>query len=176
MVKDLRKYEIRPATRDELYEIAVFLDNCWRSAYSGIVSNVFLGTMKADDRYQKLLARFDEQVSEFLLMRDADVLVGVAVYGKSYTEGYLDDGEVSAIYLSPQYIGSGNGHILFIRAEEALSAKGYSHFVLDVLIGNEQAISFYEKHGYEIVEERNIKLGDRDYPLAVFRKENILQQ
>ena len=170
------KRKIEPASREELYEIAAFLDDCWRSAYSGIVSSDFLSAMKTDERYKKLLARFDEQISAFLVLRDKGVLIGVTVFGKSFTEDYLDDGEVSAIYLHPEYIGKGLGHQIMAQAEEALSAKGYDYFVLDVLSGNERAISFYKKQGYEIVAERSITLGDKDYPLTVFRKKNTLKK
>ena len=58
MVKEIRKYEIKHATREELYEIAAFLDECWRSAYSGIVTTEFLNAMKTVERYEKLHLRF----------------------------------------------------------------------------------------------------------------------
>gem|GEM_PF-43352 len=170
------KRKIAPASREELYEIAAFLDDCWRSAYSGIVSSDFLNAMKTDERYKRLLARFDEQTSAFLVLRDEDVLIGVTVFGKSFTDDYLNDGEVSAIYVHPEYIGKGFGHQIMAQAEEALSAKGYDHFVLDVLSGNERAISFYKQQGYEIVAKRSITLGDKDYPLTVFRKKNTLKK
>ena len=170
------KRKIAPASREELYELAAFLDDCWRSAYSKIVSSDFLSAMKTDERHKKLLARFDEQISAFLVLRDKGVLIGVTVFGKSFTEDYLDDGEVSAIYLHPEYTGKGYGHKIMAQAEEALSAKGFDYFVLDVLSGNERAISFYKKQGYEIVAERSITLGDKDYPLTVFRKKNTLKK
>ena len=47
--------------------------------------------MPVDVRYKKLLARFDETLVDFLVMRDANILVGGAVFGKSYTDGYPED-------------------------------------------------------------------------------------
>jgi len=108
-------------------------------------------------------------------MYDKDKLIGASVFGKSFTDGYPDDGEISAIYLQHDYIGKGHGHALFTKIEEALSAKKYTHFVLDVLSENIRAVSFYQKHGYETVDDRSIKLGDRDYPLTVFRKKTIAE-
>ena len=166
----MSKIEITTIVRDELFEVAEFLHNSWLTEYRDIVSSEFLDTMPLDGRYNKLLKRFDNKVSDFIVMRDAEGLVGVAIFGKSFTDGYADDGEISAMYIRHDCIGKGYGHALFVEAETALSAKGYAHFVLDVLSENKRAVSFYQKHGYEIIDERSIKLGRDEYPLTVFRK------
>ena len=166
--------KITYATRDEIFEIAAFLDACWKAEYSRIVAPDFLGDLSVDKRHQLLLARFDERISAFLIMWDGGRMIGASVFGKSFTEGYLEDGEVSAIYLHHDYIGKGYGHALLTKIERELAAKGYPHFVLDVLSANTRAVSFYEKHGYERVDERSIALGAQTYPLTVFRKKNPL--
>ena len=176
MVKNLMPPQITAANREELYEIAVFLDDCWKVEYREILPSDYLDSLSADERYQKLLSRFDETPLDFLVMRDAGRLVGVSIFGKSYTDGYPNDGEISAVYLRHDYIGKGHGHSLFAQVEAALTARGYAYFVLDVLNGNNRAIAFYQKHGYEIVAERTICLGDIDYPLTVFRKNNDLKK
>jgi len=165
--------KITYATRDEIVEIAAFLDACWKAEYRVIIAPDFLGDLSVDERHELLSARFDEGVSTFLIMRDGERMIGASASGKSFTEGYPDDGEISAIYLRHDYIGKGYGHTLFIKIERELAAKGYSHFVLDVLSANTRAVSFYEKHGYEKVDKRTITLGAHDYPLTVFRKKNI---
>jgi ribosomal protein S18 acetylase RimI-like enzyme len=70
-------------------------------------------------------------------------LISAAVFGKSFTEGYEEDGEISAIYLREDYIGRGYGHRLYVDVEQVLAAKGYANYVLDVLSENQQAIQFY---------------------------------
>lgn len=35
---------------------------------------------------------------------------------------------------------------------------------------NIRTFNFYQKHGYEVVDDRTVKLGEKDYPLTVFRK------
>jgi ribosomal protein S18 acetylase RimI-like enzyme len=97
-------------------------------------------------------------------------LFQATVFGKSFTEGYPDDGEISAIYLHHDYIGKGHGHAFMREVEELLAVKGYADFVMDVLFNNARAVRFYLAHGYEIVEESAIKLGERDYPIIVMRK------
>jgi len=114
-------------------EVAAFLNECWKAEYSQIVAPDFLGDLSVDERHEMLLARFDEGTSAFLIMRDSERMIGASVFGKSFIEGYSDDGEISAIYLHHNYIGKGHGHTLFAKIEQELSIKGYSHFVLDVL-------------------------------------------
>ena len=174
-VFDSREYlldlvQIKPGTRDELYEIAAFLNDSWKAEYRGIVRDDYLDAMTIEERHKGLQNRFDENISAFLTMRCCGKLIGASVFGKSFTEGYPDDGEISAIYLHRDYIGKGYGHEFFTAIEKELIAKEYSHLVLDVLADNRRAVRFYEKHGYTKMDDRSIKLGEQDYPLTVFRK------
>ena len=161
---------IRYARRDDIYNVATFLHDCWQTEYRGIITDDFLDAMTVDERHSGLLRRFDEGVSEFLLMYDGEELIGAAVFGKSFTEGYGEDGEISAIYLQSGYIGKGYGHRLFTEVERKLTAKGYAHLVLDLLEGNARALRFYLAHGYEKVAAGQIRLGEKEYPLVVLRK------
>lgn len=165
---------IRPAGREEIQAIATFLHDAWKRTYGGIVADSYLDAMCVDDRYQGLLGRFDTGVSQFLVMEADGVLMGVAVFGASFTKGYERDGELTAIYLGEDYIGHGYGHRLFTRIERELSQAGYTHFVLDVLAGNVRAQGFYETHGYGVVADHTIELGGTEYPLTVMRKQNPL--
>jgi len=176
-VFDSREYlleliQIKPATRDELYEIAAFLHDRWRAEYKGIIRDDFLDAMTIEERHKGLQSWFDNGIKSYLTMRCCGKLIGAAVFGKSFTDGYPDDGEISAIYLRHDYIGKGYGSELFTKTEEVLAANGYNHFVLDVLTDNSRAIKFYQKHGYKKVDGRNVTLGEHEYPLTVFRKEN----
>jgi ribosomal protein S18 acetylase RimI-like enzyme len=158
------------AKREEIPEIAAFIDSTWRAAYRHILAPHFLNKMSVEERAAGLYKRFDDNASRFSVMRDDAGIAGASVFGKSFTDGYLDDGEVSAIYLRPDCIGKGYGHALFCKTEDALADVGYADIVLDVLSANERAVRFYTAHGYIAVDERMVKLGDEEYPLTVFRK------
>ena len=162
--------EIKRAERDELYGVAVFLDECWKSEYRQIISDDYLDSIAADERYERLLERYDNGLSEFLIMTLDNNLIGVSVFGKSVIEHYENDGEISAIYLHHNYIGKGYGHFLFSEIEKTLHEKGFDYFILDVLSENKRALKFYLRHDYKVVDERLIKLGDTEYPLVVMRK------
>ena len=167
--------DLRQAGRDELYNIAVFLDDCWREVYRHIVSDEFLDSMSSDERHKSVIKRYDEGASDFVVLFDNESLVGAAVYGKSFTGGYENDGEISAIYLRKDYIGRGYGHSLIVKIEQALSDKGYTHFVLAVLSENTRALNFYLDHGYEKVADRTIRIGENEYPLTVLRKSALFE-
>ena len=162
--------QIRRAGREDIIQMAIFLNNCWKSAYRHMISPDYLDTMSVIGRFRGLSKRFDDGVSVFTMMFDGEELIGAAIYGKSFTEEYEKDGEISAIYLHENYIGKGYGNRLFVHAEQDLSGMGFACFVLEVLTDNTRAIRFYLSHGYEQVADRSIRLGQTDYPLYVMRK------
>ena len=174
-VTNTREPHIRYAKRGDIYDIAVFLDACWRAEYRQIIAQDYLDKMSVDERHQRLLEGYLVGGKEFLMMQDKDTLIGASVFGQSDAEGYERDGEIHAIYLKHEYIGKGYGHRLFIETEQALIAKGHSHIVLDLLEGNTRALHFYLAHGYEKLAYRTIQLGERDYLLVVLRK-NVEKQ
>jgi len=67
---------IRQANSDNLYDIAVFLDDCWREVYRNIVSDDFLDAMLDEERHKAFVKRYDEGSPEFLMMLDKDRLMG----------------------------------------------------------------------------------------------------
>ena len=166
------RIQIRHALRNDIYDIAVFLHNSWRAEYRLIISLDYLDALSVEERHTGLLKRYDDNASEFLMMFDGNKLIGAAVFGNSFTEGYAADGEISAIYLHSEYIGKGYGHRLFVKTEQLLHNKGYQYFALDLLADNTRALDFYLKHGYRKVADRKLKLGEKEYPIAVLRKKN----
>jgi len=162
--------QIRYAERGDIYDVAAFLHDSWQAEYRQIVKDDYLDTMSVDERYKGLLIRYDGKASEFFMMFDGEKLIGVAVFGDSFTKGYEDDGEISAIYVHHDYIGEGHGRRLISRAEAALREKGFANLVLDLLAGNERALRFYQAGGYRKMADRTIRLGENDYPISVMRK------
>jgi len=161
---------IREARCTDLRTVAAFLDDCWRTAYRHLIADDFLDAMSVDERYKGILTRYDEKASEFLMMHEGEQLIGTAVFGKSFTPGFEEDGEISAIYLHKDYIGKGYGHRLFLQVEDALALTGYENLVLDVLSENREALEFYLAHGYRKVDDQHLTLGTKTYPITILRK------
>jgi len=156
--------EIRYARRGDLKEAAAFLNDSWRWAYKDILDADFLAGLSDEERHKKLRKGFKNGRKPLLLFNAEKELLGFCGFGKSHTEGYPEDGEISAIYVREDAVGKGYGHALLTRAEEELRAQGYQYLVLDVLSQNARAIAFYRAHGYVKTGDREFKCGGREYP------------
>ena len=60
--------------------------------------------------------------------------------------------DIESIAVDPDYQGKGAGGLLLEAIEKEMSSRGFANSVLEVRDRNTQAISFYKKHGYEIIE------------------------
>ena len=86
----------------------------------------------------------------------------VAVKGKSKIAGFIgfgpsrhkeSEGEIYAMYNSPQYIRSGVGSLLWKAAKEQLVTRGYSAVQALVITENMPARKFYESMGFTLVRD-----------------------
>jgi len=79
-------------------------------------------------------------------------VVGFSIYGPSRDDDDDDatptTGEVPAIYLDPDVIGTGVGRELLAETIVALRTAGFTRASLWVLEGNGRARHFYEKAGW----------------------------
>jgi ribosomal protein S18 acetylase RimI-like enzyme len=173
MSNSVKSDEFVPASREQLPDLAVFLDECWKAEYQGILDQELLDSLSPLERAEALLKQFDSQELESLVAIEAGSIVGVVIFGESITDGYPDDGEVRAIYLEPGHIGTGLGSRLLIAAESCLLERGYRSLVIDAFAMNHRAIAFYRKHGYQQVSETDIEFGGKSYPVVVMRKDVV---
>lgn len=157
------------ARRGDLDEIAAFLNECWRSAYSGILDAAFLASLTTADRRRRLDVK-RRAGARLFTTRDPDGLLGVAMAGPSTLPGWDGAGELNILYVRSDRIGTGIGHALLQVAEDALCASGYATVVLDVFEANRRAIGFYAAHGYERKGTKVDDLGGRTYPLAIMAR------
>lgn len=92
-------------------------------------------------------------------------------FAKSITKKYPEDGEIISLYVLPEYIKKGVGHLLFEHGQGSLQELGYTHCVVSTFSVNERAIGFYEKHGYEIVATNDVVSFDgQELPYITMRK------
>jgi ribosomal protein S18 acetylase RimI-like enzyme len=73
------------------------------------------------------------------------------------------DAEVKRVYLLNRFRGAGMGRRLMQEAESYARSHGVERLLLGVYNGNDAAISFYEKLGYQRVGERSFNVGESTY-------------
>lgn len=79
------------------------------------------------------------------------------------------DLEVKRIYVLSRFHGGGTGPRLMTAAVEEARARGAGRALLGVYAGNERALAFYTKHGFERIGQRIFTVGVRrcdDFILA----------
>jgi L-amino acid N-acyltransferase YncA len=94
------------------------------------------------------LAQADGDFLIFVAERGGRV-VGVASGGRSQEPGAADGiGQLHAIYLAAEVVGTGCGAGLLERVVDSLRERGYRSAFLWVFEQNARACAFYERHGW----------------------------
>jgi len=127
-------------TDDEIRGKAYVHWRCWHEAYTEIVSEAYL---------EKLTLSKCEQIAfqwrgNILIAKDGERVAGFAGYGSSGESS--EAGELFALYVLPEYWGTGVAKQLFDAVSEQLSR--FRTVGLWVLKENARAIRFYEKCGF----------------------------
>jgi ribosomal protein S18 acetylase RimI-like enzyme len=162
--------DVAPLRADELGAAAELMAASWKAAYRGILEQRYLDDLSTMRWGDNLLSRYADSQHCALVLKLAGRIIGTSWFGPSATEGYLQDGEIAALYLLPEFIGSGYGHPLMQATLDGLRGLGYSHAVLDVLMGNERAIAFYRGLGFVVVnDDRCIEIDGATYPTIIMR-------
>ena len=143
---------IREAEPTDAQAIASIHVRAWQDAYRGQLSDEYLEGLRVEDRVgmqRRMLAEPREGWSTWVALDD-DAVVGFAVTGPS-EDADADDrtGEVYAIYLEPDRVGTGVGRSLFEHALGDLRSRGFKQATLWVLETNERARRFYERAGWK---------------------------
>ncbi len=66
---------------------------------------------------------------------------------------------VSSLYVLPKFQGYGLGKRLMSKAEEIASSKHYDRIWLGVMKENKKALNWYEKQGFDFIEEEPFQMG-----------------
>lgn len=140
---------VRPATRDDADAIAEVHVASWRWAYEGQLPDDVLARLTVQDRSAMWRSVLDEDPSDRIFVADLDGrVVGFVSTGAPQGDAEPGSGELHAIYLVREVVGTGVGRLLLARAQQALRDAGYERAFLWVLASNERARRFYENAGW----------------------------
>ena len=138
---------IKPMETDEEIRGKAFVHwKCWQETYPGLVSQDYLDKFTLEKSEGKAFQWRDN----ILVAKEGDRVIGFVGYGDHGPEE-PDMGEVYALYVLPEYHGTGVGRQLMDAALEALAA--YPKICLWAVKGNGRAVRFYEKYGFRLTGE-----------------------
>ena len=146
-------WTIRAAGPEDARAIAEVHVRAWRHAYRGQLSDATLDGLSVDERQEvwtSAMARSTPRHGVLVAEQQGRGIVGFSGFGPTFDGDRTEEtGEVYAIYIEPDLIGTGLGRDLFTRTREELRARGFSVATLWVLETNELARRFYEKAGWK---------------------------
>jgi GNAT superfamily N-acetyltransferase len=162
---------IVPATANDYQVIQDIANQTWPIAYGDILS-------KAQLKYM-LCAFYNEDVLNdsvinkghfFVLAKEGEEALGFASYECNYNKN--EQTRIHKIYILPQTQGKGIGKTLIDFIENVAKLNDSASLSLNVNRFN-KALYFYQKLGFEIVDEVNIEL-DHGYLMEDYVMEKKL--
>ena len=139
---------IRGATKEDIEQLTRVHVLSWQSAYRGLLPEKALGNINYQERQDMWAAAISQSPSETVVAVIDSNIVGFANFRLYREDGeHLAAGEIRAIYLLREYWNKGIGSQLLEYATNYLKNSCEVIF-LWVLKTNQNAISFYENHGF----------------------------
>ncbi|SED97273.1 GNAT family N-acetyltransferase [Ruania alba] len=152
---------VRAAVRGDARAISELRIAGWHAAYRGLVPEEMLDSLDADREAERRTATWDTRAkdAELVAVDDDGAVIGWAVAGPARDPEWSGAGELYGLYADPDHWSTGVGHALMVAIEDALREVGYARAYLLVLVGNDRAAGFYERHGWvedgaEVRDER----------------------
>jgi len=145
--------KIRKATLDDVEIISRIHALSWKTAYKGIVPQVYLDEFKEDFWVSAFTNWLKDNHLTVQLMIVDDQKIGCVSYGKSRDQSLPDWAEVVSLYLLPEYFGKGYGRKLLEVALSDIKEAGFKNVYLWVLNENQRARRFYEKNNWQCKAE-----------------------
>ena len=143
-------FDIIRATSEHAIDVGYVHAISWHAAYLGMIGEDYLNdhfTPQVRSEIFKRVIPLAEQ--EFYIGYKDGQRAGIIVVGKARDKDEGEDtGEVSAIYLLPEFLSKGYGKKLMDFGLQRLKDLGFGKAVIWVLKDNERARTFYEKYGF----------------------------
>jgi len=123
----------------------------WQTGYRGLVSDSLLDGLSIKRRaafWEDVLTNPLPNQRTFLADFSGDIR-GFVTAGRCRDKDSATSGELQAIHVLPEQWDTGTGSALHNTCIDALRADAFLHATLWVVEGNERALRFYRKHGWE---------------------------
>jgi len=161
---------IRFANSSDVKQIATCHVISWQKIYRGHIPDTVLDSLSIKEREQTWHDLLNNNVKVLVLVRD-DYIIGFASIcsARDKDTDAQKCGEISAIYLHPDFWHQGLGRKLCLAALSELEMMGFSEVIVWALIGNEQARKFYVSLGFTETDHRKLVAYNKDVILNEVR-------
>lgn len=136
----------------------------WKTAYKGIIEDDFLNSMSREKKIEQ--RRKDYKQDGYIVAEINKQLVGFCRYidNNSYTPNMPEiDCEIVALYVKPDLKYNGIGTKLFQFVTNEFKTKNRTKMIIWCLKDNKSSRKFYTKMGGQIIKEKVVKMGEKDY-------------
>jgi len=147
------------ATVADFKTITEIAHKTWPLTYGEILSKEQLSYMLEAFYSDTALLANIENGHEFILAKEAETVFGFASFEHHYQNNHTT--KIHKIYILPETQGKGIGKLLIDSIAEFAKENNSDRLLLNVNRFN-KALTFYQKLGFEIIEEIDIEL-DQGY-------------
>lgn len=163
---------IRKAERKDIKQLAVVHVDSWKTTYKGIVDDVYLSTLKYEDREK--LWHSVLSTPNYVWVAEVDhQVVGFISGGKERTSEFGYDGELYAIYILEEYQKRGIGKKLVEAFSNEMKEKGNYQSILVWVLSNNPSIAFYESLNPVKEGTTEVEIGKEIYEEIAFGWKDI---
>jgi GNAT superfamily N-acetyltransferase len=140
-------------TVDDCEAVARIRVRGWQTAYAGLMPQSYLDGMAlgvaADAERRRASVSGGTTIVNLVAERPGSGVIGWGCYGPyRETGGPVERGELYALYVTPDQIGTGAGRALMAEILARTAAAGFPDLALWVLKENAPARRFYERAGF----------------------------
>lgn len=143
------------AAEADLKTISKIAHKTWPLTYGEILSEAQLDYMLNAFYSDSALRENIENGHQFILAKEADIVLGFASFEHNHQNKQLT--KIHKIYILPETQGKGIGKLLIDSIAEFAKENHFTSLLLNVNRFN-KALTFYQKLGFEIIEEIDIEL------------------
>lgn len=126
----------------------------YRAAYTGLMCDAYLASLP-EDHWNPILEKSMCRGDTCIIAEQNGCILATAVCERDNES--QDDVMLHAIYVSPNWVGRGIGHLLYAELEQHMIARGARCCLLEVLSANDRAIRFYLSHGFQKTGTFNVE-------------------
>ncbi|UVK37729.1 GNAT family N-acetyltransferase [Mesorhizobium sp. AR10] len=158
--------QIRPMKEGDLAVVSRLLGESWRQTYSPIMGTETTARLSQDKHAPERLAAElrDENKMSFVAEQPDGSIAGYAMAAMDAKGDVMLD----RLHIEPRAFGTGLA-VNLLHAVLAAHA-GIPSIALEVIEGNDRAIAFYRKHGFEVVERRPAAHGIGGHASLIMRR------